>query len=39
MAARRNKPEISMTEVEDAMVKVTMGPEKGLELEAKKNKN
>lgn len=39
LAARRNKPEISMTEVEDAMVKVTMGPEKGLELEAKKNKN
>ena len=28
LAARRNKPEISMTEVEDAMVKVTMGPEK-----------
>jgi cell division protease FtsH len=28
LAARRNKPEISMLEVEDAMVKVTMGPEK-----------
>ena len=28
LAARRNLPEIGMTEVEDAMVKVTMGPEK-----------
>ena len=28
LAARRNKPEIGMLEVEDAMVKVTMGPEK-----------
>ncbi|MBR1540433.1 MAG: ATP-dependent zinc metalloprotease FtsH [Clostridia bacterium] len=28
LAARRNKPEIGMVEVEDAMVKVTMGPEK-----------
>ena len=28
LAARRNKPEIGMDEVEDAMVKVTMGPEK-----------
>ncbi len=28
LAARRNKPEIGMAEVEDAMVKVTMGPEK-----------
>ena len=28
LAARRNKPEIGMSEVEDAMVKVTMGPEK-----------
>ena len=28
LAARRNKPEITMLEVEDAMVKVTMGPEK-----------
>ena len=28
LAARRNKAEINMQEVEDAMVKVTMGPEK-----------
>ncbi len=28
LAARRNKEEINMQEVEDAMVKVTMGPEK-----------
>lgn len=28
LAARRNKSEIGMEEVEDAMVKVTMGPEK-----------
>ena len=28
LAARRNKSEITMLEVEDAMVKVTMGPEK-----------
>jgi cell division protease FtsH len=28
LAARRNKTEISMLEIEDAMVKVTMGPEK-----------
>ena len=28
LAARRNKSEIGMAEVEDAMVKVTMGPEK-----------
>ncbi|MBP3597686.1 MAG: ATP-dependent zinc metalloprotease FtsH [Clostridia bacterium] len=28
LAARRNKMEISMLEIEDAMVKVTMGPEK-----------
>ena len=28
LAARRNKPDIGMQEVEDAMVKVTMGPEK-----------
>ena len=28
LAARRNKPEIGMQEIEDAMVKVTMGPEK-----------
>ena len=28
LAARRNKEEINMQEVEDAMIKVTMGPEK-----------
>ena len=28
LAARRNLPEIGMKEIEDAMVKVTMGPEK-----------
>ena len=28
LAARRNKQEINMQEVEDAMIKVTMGPEK-----------
>ncbi len=28
LAARRNKTEIGMQEIEDAMVKVTMGPEK-----------
>jgi len=28
LAARRNKQEINMPEVEDAMIKVTMGPEK-----------
>ncbi|MBR2290669.1 MAG: ATP-dependent zinc metalloprotease FtsH [Clostridia bacterium] len=28
LAARRNRPDIGMQEVEDAMVKVTMGPEK-----------
>ena len=28
LAARRNKTEIGMNEIEDAMVKVTMGPEK-----------
>jgi len=28
LAARRNLPEIGMREIEDAMVKVTMGPEK-----------
>ena len=28
LAARRNKTEIGMAEIEDAMVKVTMGPEK-----------
>lgn len=28
LAARRNKTEIEMSEIEDAMIKVTMGPEK-----------
>ena len=28
LAARRNKPEISMDEIEDAMIKIQMGPEK-----------
>jgi len=28
LAARRNLPEIGMNEIEDAMIKVTMGPEK-----------
>ena len=36
LAARRNKPEISMTEVEDAMVKVTMGPEKRTRVRSEK---
>lgn len=36
LTARRNKPEISMTEVEDAMVKVTMGPEKRTRVRSEK---
>ena len=36
LAARRNKPEISMTEVEDAMVKVTMGLEKRTRVRSEK---
>lgn len=36
LAGRRNKPEISMTEVEDAMVKVTMGPEKRTRVRSEK---
>lgn len=36
LAAIRNKPEISMTEVEDAMVKVTMGPEKRTRVRSEK---
>ena len=36
LAARRNKPEISMTEVEDAMVKVTMGTEKRTRVRSEK---
>ena len=39
LAARRNLPEIGMKEVEDAMVKVTMGPEKRTRVRsAKENK-
>ena len=36
LAARRNKPEISMTEVEDEMVKVTNGPEKRTRVRSEK---
>ena len=36
LAARRNLPEIGMTEVEDAMVKVTMGPEKRTRVRSEK---
>lgn len=39
LAARRNLKEIREREIEDAMVKVTMGPEKQQELEAKKRRN
>ena len=39
LAARRNKQEIEMVEIEDAMVKVTMGPEKKSRVRsAKENK-
>lgn len=38
LAARRNKPEIGMDEVEDAMVKVTMGPEKKSRVISEKEK-
>ena len=38
LAARRNKPEITMLEVEDAMVKVTMGPEKKSRVISEKEK-
>ncbi len=38
LAARRNKPEIGMQEVEDAMVKVTMGPEKKSRVISEKEK-
>ena len=39
LAARRNKAEIEMVEIEDAMVKVTMGPEKKSRVRsAKENK-
>ena len=36
LAARRNKSEINMTEIEDAMVKVTMGPEKKTRVRSEK---
>ena len=36
LAARRNKQEINMEEIEDAMVKVTMGPEKKTRVRSEK---
>ena len=36
LAARRNKKEIAMVEIEDAMVKVTMGPEKKTRVRSEK---
>ena len=36
LAARRNKQEINMQEVEDAMIKVTMGPEKRSRVRSEK---
>lgn len=36
MAARRNLNEIGMKEIEDAMVKVTMGPEKKTKVRSEK---
>ena len=36
LAARRNKTEINMAEIEDAMVKVTMGPEKKTRVRSQK---
>ncbi len=36
LAARRNIPEIGMKEIEDAMVKVTMGPEKRTRVRSEK---
>ena len=38
LAARRNLTEIGMTEIEDAMVKVTMGPEKKTRVRSEKEK-
>ena len=38
LAARRNKAEIEMAEIEDAMVKVTMGPEKKSKVISDKEK-
>ena len=39
LAARRNLPEIGMKEIEDAMVKVTMGPEKRTKVRNEKENN
>ena len=36
LAARRNKKEIGMAEIEDAMIKVTMGPEKRTRVRSEK---
>ncbi len=36
LAARRNKKEIGMAEIEDAMIKVTMGPEKKTRVRSEK---
>jgi cell division protease FtsH len=36
LAARRNLPEIGMKEIEDAMIKVTMGPEKRTRVRSEK---
>ncbi len=36
LSARRNKTEIGMSEIEDAMVKVTMGPEKKTRVRSEK---
>ncbi len=36
LAARRNKSEIGMVEIEDAMIKVTMGPEKKSRVRSEK---
>ena len=36
LSARRNLPEIGMKEIEDAMVKVTMGPEKRTKVRSEK---
>ena len=38
LAARRNLEEISMKEIEDAMIKVTMGPEKKTRVRSEKEK-
>ena len=36
LSARKNLPEIGMSEIEDAMVKVTMGPEKRTRVRSEK---